>query len=214
VPAIYDARVGVTASGNAVSRWDDARGAGHGPALTVHGDGAPTYNPVAGTISGSGASCLVSELSREIDLGAPAVVVLVGSVVATWAGDPLVAMAVTNGSRGVAVESTRAGRIQVALDGGGVVTSPVACSATTRVVAVGVPSGGGNVSVAVTGGGGPVNQHVGTAFAGGAYRVSVLGAPTGAYAPNVVRAVVIVRGALTPERWETLRQWAAAAHLA
>jgi hypothetical protein len=214
VPAIYDARVGVTVSGSAVSRWEDARGAGHGPALTVHGDGAPKYNPVAGTITGSGTSCLVSEPSREIDLGEPAVVVLVGSVVATWSGDPLVAMSVTNGSRGVAIESTRAGRIQVALDGGGVVTSPVACSPNARVVAIGVPAGGGSVSVAVTGGGAPVNQHVGTAFAGGAYRVSVLGGVTGAYAPNVVRAVVIVRGALTPDGWETLRQWAAAAHLA
>jgi hypothetical protein len=214
VAAIYDARVGVTASGNAVTRWDDARGAGFGPSLIVHGEGAPTYNPVAGTVTGSGTSGLVSEASRAIDLGEPSTVVLVGSVVATWSGDPVVALTVTNGSRGVAIESTRAGRIQVALDGAGVVTSSVAASPSTRVVAVGVPTGGGGVSVAVTGGAAPINQHVGTAFPGGAYRVSVLGAPSGSYASNVVRAVVIARGGLTPDRWETLRQWAAAVHTA
>jgi hypothetical protein len=196
VAALYDARVGVTTVDTGVSRWADARGTG--PALAATGTAnLPLYNPVAGTIAGRGGSGLVSEPNAAFDLSRPTVVVFIGSVGG-------VALDVGDGTRRVTIESDRSGRIVGTIDGRTQVASGVAATRETRCVALTVP-GGGAFSVQVLGAD-PVSQHLGAAFPSGAYRLTV------AAAPGVVRAVVVLRGALEGERLERLGQWAAAVH--
>jgi hypothetical protein len=199
VAAIHDARIGVTAVDNIVSRWADARGPG--PALAATGAATPpSYNPVAGTITGRGGSGLASEPTAAFDLSRPLVVVFVGSVGRASGA----VLEVGDGTRRVAIESDRNGRIAGTIDARTQLASAVAASGATRLVALTAPSAG-TFSVQVLGAD-PVSQHLGAAFPSAGYR---LGVATG---PCVVRAVVVLRGALEGERLERLGQWAAAVH--
>jgi hypothetical protein len=215
VAAIYDARVGVSAPNNAVARWADARGAnGYGPALVPSGTATPPYyNPVAATVTGRGGTGLVSTPSAAFDLSHPTVLVFVGAVARVWSGDPVVSLGVGNGARHVTLDSKRAGVIEASIDGRTQLSPPVGASATTRLVALTVPTAS-TFSLQV-GGGAAVGQHIATAFPGGPYQLGVLIHPSGAppsASPSSVRAVLVLRGALESERWERLAQWAAAVH--
>ena len=157
------------------------------------------YNGVAGTIVGHGAGGLSSEAVAGFDLSRPLVMVFVGSL---WRG--ATALSVANGERRVSVEADPRGVVEATIDGRTQVSAGVTASGATRMVAVTSPAAGA-FAVQVLGGD-PVSQHVGAAFPGGGYALSV---GVGVY---VMRAVVVLRGALEGERWERLGQWAAAVH--
>lgn len=86
VPAFYDGRLNVTASGGVASQWQDARGAGFGPNLTAAGTAQPSYIGTDHLVFDGVNNQMVSAAVAAFDLSSPISLVFVSSAAAAVNG--------------------------------------------------------------------------------------------------------------------------------